>query len=138
LVNTVAPSAGTNMTRTIRPESEVQALKPEYVAPLVVVLCSENCPQPSHGQLYEAGSGWFATTRWQRARGVDFPHENGVPPAEAIAEKFAQICDFDNGLADNPDAPADGSKYSMANVMRNPAIQKLNTQRKRESTKSKI
>lgn len=126
------------MTRTIRPESEVQALRPDYVAPLVALLCSEKCPQPNHGCLYEAGAGWFAATRWQRARGVDFPHEEGVPSVEAVAEKFAQICDFDNGLADHPDSPADGSKYSMANVMRNPKIQKLNTERKRESTRSKI
>lgn len=126
------------MTRTIRPESEVQALRPDYVAPLVALLCSENCPQPNHGCLYEAGAGWFAATRWERARGVDFPHEDGVPSIEAVKEKFAQICDFGNGLADWPDSPADGSKYSMANVMRNPKIQKLNTERKRESTKGKL
>lgn len=84
IVNSVAPSAGTNMTRTVWPEEQVQALKPEYVAPLVVALCSEN--PPASGQLYEAGSGWFAATRWQRARGVDFDLEQGVPKVEQIAE----------------------------------------------------
>ncbi|KAJ5411996.1 uncharacterized protein N7487_006355 [Penicillium crustosum] len=32
-VNTIAPNAGTNMTRTIMPEEMVQAFKPDYVAP---------------------------------------------------------------------------------------------------------
>lgn len=74
-VNVVAPSAGTNMTRTIWPEREVQTLKPDYVAPLVAVLCSEK--PPATGQTFEAGAGWFACTRWQRARGVDFEFKKG-------------------------------------------------------------
>jgi hypothetical protein len=70
------------MTRTVRPENEVQMLKPDYVSPLVGALCSEK--PPANGQLYECGSGYFAATRWQRARGVDFPHVEGVPAAEAV------------------------------------------------------
>ena len=83
-VNALAPSAGTNMTRTVRPEEEVLAMKPEYVAPLVVALCSEK--PPANGQLYEAGTGWFAATRWQRARGVDFDHSKGVMSVEDVAK----------------------------------------------------
>jgi multifunctional beta-oxidation protein len=112
-VNSLAPSAGTNMTRTVRPESEVQMLKPEYVAPLVAILCSDKAPEPT-GNLYEAGSGWFAATRWQRTRGVDFSHKSGVPSPEAVLKHFGQICDFDNGQADYPESPADGSKHFMA------------------------
>ena len=44
------------MTRTVRPEEEVLAMKPEYVAPLVGALCSEK--PPASGQLYEAGTGY--------------------------------------------------------------------------------
>ncbi|KAK3114188.1 bifunctional hydroxyacyl-CoA dehydrogenase/enoyl-CoA hydratase fox2 [Teratosphaeriaceae sp. CCFEE 6253] len=84
-VNVVAPSAGTNMTRTVRPEEEVQAMRPEFVAPLVALLCSDRCPDPTGG-LYEAGTGWFAATRFQRARGADFAHHAGVPEVEAVQE----------------------------------------------------
>jgi multifunctional beta-oxidation protein len=72
------------MTRTVWAEDSVHTVKPDYVAPLVTALCSER--PPSTGQLYEAGSGWFAATRWQRARGVDFEHEHGVPSVEQLAE----------------------------------------------------
>ena len=89
VVNAVAPSAGTNMTRTVWPEEMVQAVKPEYVAPLVAALCSEK--PPATGQLYEAGSGWFAATRWQRARGVDFEYKNGIPQVEEVA-KVCNTC----------------------------------------------
>jgi multifunctional beta-oxidation protein len=50
------------MTRTVMPEDMIQALKPEYVAPLVVALCSDKCPTPTGG-LYESGCGWVAATR---------------------------------------------------------------------------
>ena len=118
MANAVAPSAGTNMTRTVWPPEAVEALKPDFVAPLVAALCSEH--PPATGRLYEAGSGYFAATRWQRARGVDFDHKNGVPTVEEVASAFPKICDFDNGQADNPDTPADGSKYTMGNVLKNP------------------
>lgn len=108
------------MTRTIWPEEQVLALKPEYVAPLVAALCSEK--PPATGHLIEAGGGWFAATRWQRARGVDFEHAKGVPAVEDVADAFPEICNFDNGQADNPDLPSEGSKYTMGNVLKNPAL----------------
>jgi multifunctional beta-oxidation protein len=82
IVNAVAPSAGTNMTRTVRSEEEVQLMKPEYVAPLVAALCSDK--PPGSGGLYEVGTGWFAMTRWQRARGVDFEHARGSVSVEEV------------------------------------------------------
>jgi hypothetical protein len=78
------------MTRTVRPESEVQALKPDFVAPLVLLLSSDHCPDKT-GNLYEAGVGWFARTRWERARGADFPHDQGVPSAEAVSKVSLQL-----------------------------------------------
>ncbi|KAF2399008.1 peroxisomal hydratase-dehydrogenase-epimerase [Trichodelitschia bisporula] len=116
-VNTVAPSAGTAMTRTVRPEAEVQQLKPEFVAPLIALLCSDVCPTPTGG-MYEAGSGWFAATRWQRARGVDFPHDEGVPSVEAVKDALSHITDFDDGRADNPESPSDGGKWAVENILR--------------------
>ena len=59
-------------------------LKPDYVAPLVAALCSEK--PPTTGQLYEAGSGYFAATRWQRARGVDFDYDKGMVSVEEVSK----------------------------------------------------
>ena len=84
VVNAVAPSAGTNMTRTVWPDESVNSIKPEFVAPLIGALCSEQ--PPAAGQLFEAGSGYFAATRWQRARGYDFDHEQGPPEVEDVAK----------------------------------------------------
>ena len=79
------------MTRTVWPEEAVGNIKPEFVAPLVGALVSEH--PPATGQIYEAGSGYFAATRWQRARGVDFEHADGPPEVEAVAKVS---CDGDS------------------------------------------
>ncbi len=84
VVNAVAPSAGTNMTQTVWTPEHVDSVKPEFVAPLIAALCSEK--PPATGQLFEAGSGSFSMTRWQRARGIDFEHEKGVPEVEDVAK----------------------------------------------------
>ena len=78
------------MTRTVWAEDQVGLVKPEYVAPLIAALCSEK--PPASGQLYEAGSGSFKHTRWQRARGVDFDFRKGVPEVEEVAKVRRYHC----------------------------------------------
>ncbi|EMD88293.1 hypothetical protein COCC4DRAFT_174938 [Bipolaris maydis ATCC 48331] len=113
-VNTVAPNAGTQMTRTIMPEEVVQALKPDYNAPLVVLLVSDKAPEPTGG-LYEMGSGWFAATRWQRSGGHGFPVDVKLTP-EAVLAQWSRITNFDDGRADHPFDNASGLKSIMANI----------------------
>jgi multifunctional beta-oxidation protein len=113
-VNTVAPNAGTQLTRTIMPEEVVQALKPDYNAPIVLLLVSDKAPEPTGG-LYEMGSGWFAATRWQRTGGHGFPIDVKLTP-EAVVEQWKRITNFDDGRADNPFDNASGLKSIMANM----------------------
>jgi multifunctional beta-oxidation protein len=113
-VNTIAPNAGTQLTRTIMPEEMVQALKPDYVAPLVVLLCSDKAPEPTGG-LYECGMGWFAQTRWQRTGGHGFPVDVKLTP-EAVLEKWEKINNFDDGRADHPFDNASGVQRIMENM----------------------
>lgn len=113
-VNTIAPNAGTAMTKTILPEELVQAFKPDYVAPLVVALASDKVPEPATGGLFEVGSGWFARTRWQRSGGKGFPVDVKLTP-EAVAASFKEVVTFDS-RADNPSDPQEGLKSIMANM----------------------
>ncbi|KAF8855279.1 multifunctional beta-oxidation protein-like protein [Acephala macrosclerotiorum] len=113
-VNTIAPNAGTAMTRTILPEEMVQAFKPDYIAPLVVALCSDKVPEPATGNLYEVGSGWQGRTRWQRSGGHGFPIDEKLTP-EAVLSQWKKINDFDDGRADHPEGGQDGLKSILAN-----------------------
>ncbi|KIW19481.1 peroxisomal hydratase-dehydrogenase-epimerase [Exophiala spinifera] len=114
-VNTIAPNAGTQMTRTILPEELVQAFKPDYVAPLVLLLSSDKMPDPPTGLLFEVGSGWQGRTRWQRSGGHGFPVDVKLTP-EHVVEKWSKILDFNDGRADHPEGGQDGLKSIMANM----------------------
>ena len=115
LVNTIAPNAGTNMTRTIMPEELVQALKPEQIAPMVVALSSDKVPQPATGGLFEVGSGWHGQTRWQRSGGHGFPVDVKLTP-EAVVKAWKDIVIFDDGRADHPEDTQEGLKSIMDNM----------------------
>ncbi|KHN95719.1 Multifunctional beta-oxidation protein [Metarhizium album ARSEF 1941] len=113
-VNTIAPNAGTAMTATVMPPEMVQAFKPDYIAPLVLALCSDSCPDPTGG-LYEVGSGWCGKTRWQRTGGHGFPVNVKLVPEE-VAKHWKEIADFDDGRADHPEKTQDSMMKIMANM----------------------
>lgn len=94
-VNTIAPNAGTAMTKSIFTEEMLESFKPEFIAPLVVLLGSNKAP--GTGGLYESGSGWIGATRWQRSGG--FTVQGPPPPVEVIAENIDKIVNFDDGRA---------------------------------------
>ncbi len=77
------------------------ALKPEYVAPLVLYLCHEKTEV--NGAVFEVGAGWISRVRWQRTQGVLLdPRKLSV---ETVANNFPKIMDW-NG-ATNPSSAQD-------------------------------
>lgn len=115
-VNTIGPSAGTQLTATVHSEELVKARRPEYVAPLVLALCSDMVQPNPTGGLYEVGCGWQGRTRWQRSGGVTLDVDQFTP--EAIQSHWGRIIDFDDGHADSPETPEDGRKIIMGIVGR--------------------
>ncbi|KAJ3274762.1 hypothetical protein HK104_004025, partial [Borealophlyctis nickersoniae] len=104
IVNTIAPNAGTRMTATVMPPEMVEALKPDYIAPLVAYLAHD--ANTETGSVFEVGSGWIAKVRWQRTGGVGFPVNRPLLP-EHIAAKWAEITNFDDGRATYPASTQD-------------------------------
>lgn len=99
LVNTIAPNAGTAMTATVMPPEMVEALKPDYVAPLVCFLGHEE--NKTSGGVYECGSGWISKVRWQRTGGVGFPVNRPLMP-EDVVKRYGEITNFNDGRAGYP------------------------------------
>ena len=91
LVNTIAPIAGSRMTETVLPPDLIEALKPEYVSPLVAYLCSEGCSDT--GGLFEVGGGFIGKLRWERTQGKSFRLSRKLTP-EAVADAWGEITDF--------------------------------------------
>lgn len=104
-VNSIAPTAGTNMTKSIFTEELFESLKPKFVAPLVSLLVSEKCPE--NGRLFEVGGGLTCSTRLQRAQGVSFTSR--VVTAEQVYENWSNITHFDLDTVTYPTTMADGT-----------------------------
>ncbi|HTE52695.1 MAG TPA: SDR family NAD(P)-dependent oxidoreductase [Kofleriaceae bacterium] len=113
-VNTIAPIAGSRLTETVLPKELIDALRPEYVSPLLAWLCHESCEET--GGLYEVGGGFMAGLRWQRAAGATFRLGRTMTP-EAVQEAWKQVTGFDGG-ARPPEYPADITS-SMAPILGN-------------------
>lgn len=96
-VNTIAPLAGSRMTATVMPQEMLDALKPEYVAPVVAYLVHESCEET--GGLFELGAGWVAKLRWARAKGATMPPGDSTP--EAVQKMWSKVTD----VVSDPDFP---------------------------------
>ncbi|KAJ1541175.1 hypothetical protein HK405_010823, partial [Cladochytrium tenue] len=112
IVNTIAPNAGTRLTATVMPPEMVEALKPDYIAPLVGFLAHESNSET--GSIFEVGSGWIAKVRWQRTGGVGFPVNIPLTP-EAIKSRWAEITNFEDGRATNPSSTGESLSSISAN-----------------------
>ncbi|KAL4802552.1 hypothetical protein BDV18DRAFT_166876 [Aspergillus unguis] len=92
-VNCISPSAGTQLTASVLSEEALKSRKPEYVAAIVVLLCSDRAPSTATGQIFEAGCGWQARTRLQRSSGVQIA-TNGPPSPESLLGQWQAITGF--------------------------------------------
>ena len=102
-VNTVAPLATTRLTEDVMPPDLLERLKPELVAPLVVYLCSEQCP--SNGHVYNAGAGYHNRAAVWSSRGVWIGEDEIEPTAEDIAQHWKKITSME-GAQTYPNANA--------------------------------
>ena len=88
-VNAIAPVAATRMTENLGMPPEIfDRLKPEYVTPGVVFLCSEEAPT---GCILTAGAGAFALAHIGETEGV-YLGEAGLS-VEEVRDNWAKITD---------------------------------------------
>ena len=92
-VNAVAPLAGTRLTEDVLPEDLFERTKSEYVAPIVLFLCSEKCPDS--GSIYTAGMGHFARAAMVQGPGAVAAEEGVLPSAEAVAKNIKKIASLE-------------------------------------------
>jgi 3-hydroxy-3-methylglutaryl CoA synthase/NAD(P)-dependent dehydrogenase (short-subunit alcohol dehydrogenase family)/putative sterol carrier protein len=88
-VNTVAPLATTRLTEDVLPTEFADRLKPEFVAPLVLYLCSEQCTDT--GLILNAGMGNYSRAAVTSAPGVVLGDGEQVPGMGAIHQSWSKI-----------------------------------------------
>jgi NAD(P)-dependent dehydrogenase (short-subunit alcohol dehydrogenase family)/acyl dehydratase/putative sterol carrier protein len=102
-VNTVAPVAATRLTEDILPPDLKEKLKPEFVAPLVLYLCSEQCPVT--GAVYNAGMGYFNRVAVRTGPGTVVGNGIEPPSPDDVAARMDEIKSIE-GAEEYPNATA--------------------------------
>jgi NAD(P)-dependent dehydrogenase (short-subunit alcohol dehydrogenase family) len=87
--NAVAPIAATRMTQDILPPEVFAKLTPDYVAPVVAYLCSEEVPNTA--SVFIVGGGKVQRAALFENDGVTF---SGVPSVDEVAAKWNEIDDL--------------------------------------------
>lgn len=92
--NTIVPTAGTRLTFTVMPEDVIGKVKPEYVAPVVAWLCSEECTETA--KMISAGGGYFSRAAVVEGPGVVFDSNKEIT-IEMIVDNLEQIMNLEGG-----------------------------------------
>jgi NAD(P)-dependent dehydrogenase (short-subunit alcohol dehydrogenase family) len=87
--NAVAPIAATRMTQDILPPEVFEKLTPEYVAPVVAYLCSEEVPDTA--SVFIVGGGKVQRAALFENEGVTFTN---VPAVDEVAARWNEIDDL--------------------------------------------
>ncbi len=87
--NAVAPIAATRMTQDILPPEVFEKLTPEFVAPVMAYLCTEECPD--NGSVFIVGGGKVQRVALFQNKGANF---DKPPSVEDIAAQWGEITDL--------------------------------------------
>ena len=94
-VNTIAPIAGSRLTAQVMPPQLLEALKPDYVSPLVAYLCSEACQDT--GLIFSVGGGYISRVAYFEGEGVFLGTAKPIT-IEDIQAKLPQIKDLSKAI----------------------------------------
>ncbi|AEF34096.1 short-chain type dehydrogenase/reductase [Mycolicibacter sinensis] len=87
--NAIAPIAATRMTEDILPPEVLEKLKPEYVAPVVAYLCTEELAET--GSVFIAGGGKVQRAALFENAGANFENP---PSVDDVAAQWSTIADM--------------------------------------------
>jgi len=88
-INTIAPIAASRLTEDVMPPELFEKSKPEFVVPLVMVLCSEACQES--GGIFNCGMGYFNRAAVLTGSAVQLGDQNNPPTPELIHENWRKI-----------------------------------------------
>jgi NAD(P)-dependent dehydrogenase (short-subunit alcohol dehydrogenase family)/acyl dehydratase/putative sterol carrier protein len=88
-VNAVAPVAASRLTKDVMPGDLFGKMAPEAVAPLVLFLCSRDCPVS--GRIYNVGAGFVNRAAVITGPGRVAGDSRTPPSVEAVADAFEDI-----------------------------------------------
>jgi putative sterol carrier protein len=100
-VNTIAPVAASRLTEDVMPPDMFEQMQPDFVAGIVLYLCSENCAQS--GDIFNAAAGFYSRAAILTGGGAVLSDGKTIPTPEEIRDHWEKINSLD-GAAEIGDA----------------------------------
>ncbi len=94
-VNTIAPLAASRLTADVMPADLFEKMKPEFVVPLALFLCAEECAVS--GNIYNAGMGYFNRAAVVTGPGAVVAAAGEYPSVEEVAAVMDHIAVLEGG-----------------------------------------
>jgi NAD(P)-dependent dehydrogenase (short-subunit alcohol dehydrogenase family) len=92
--NVIVPVAATRFTEDVLPPQLFDKMKPDFIAPAVLYLCSEECTDS--GMIINATLGYFSRTAVLTGPGVILSDGVRVPSPEEVRDSWAQITSLES------------------------------------------
>lgn len=93
-INTVAPLAKSQMTENLLPAEILEKMKPEYVAPIVMYLCSDRINES--GGIYNAGFGFYNKVAISSGKGCYICGKDGEISVDDIAANWEAMSSMED------------------------------------------
>jgi len=93
-VNTVAPCAFSRLTESLMTPEIVEMMKPEFVVPMVMYLCSDKCADT--GNIYNAGASVFSRVAIMTGPEIKVGDGSAAPSAEDVMANMEKINSLEN------------------------------------------
>jgi NAD(P)-dependent dehydrogenase (short-subunit alcohol dehydrogenase family) len=99
MVNTIAPLAASRLTEDVMPPELFAKMQPEFVVPMTLFLCAEECEISGH--VYNAGMGYFNRAAIITGPGAVVTGMEEFPSLEEVAAAMDRIADLRGGKTYN-------------------------------------
>jgi 3-hydroxy-3-methylglutaryl CoA synthase/NAD(P)-dependent dehydrogenase (short-subunit alcohol dehydrogenase family)/putative sterol carrier protein len=88
-VNTIAPVAASRLTEDVMPPDMFERMRPDFVAGIVLYLCSENCAES--GDVFNAAAGFYSRAAILTGAGAVLGDGKTIPTPEEIRDHWEKI-----------------------------------------------
>ncbi len=93
-VNTIAPMAASRLTEDLLPPEMAKRMQPDYIAGMVLYLCSENCNES--GEIFNAAAGFYSRAAIMTGAGALLGDGAALPTPEDIRDNWEKINSLEN------------------------------------------
>ncbi|HEX2695226.1 MAG TPA: SDR family NAD(P)-dependent oxidoreductase, partial [Acidobacteriota bacterium] len=88
-VNTLAPVAASRLTEDVMPPDMFERMQPDFVAGIVLYLCSETCAES--GDIFNAAAGFYSRAAIMTGAGEALSDGTSIPTPEEIRDHWEKI-----------------------------------------------